>query len=154
MHVTCTKAIVEATLGWLRQAGHTRRECVALWLGRRGPATVDVMDAYRPEQNAEIDMFHIPPHGMTELHAVLRQRRLMVAAQVHSHPAEAFHSKADDRWAIVRHEGALSLVVPHFALQTTTQDFLSHTKVFRFTATSRWQEIPEADLARSWLTIT
>jgi len=154
MHVTCTKAIVDATLDWLRQAGQTRRECVALWLGRRGASTIDVIDAYRPEQTAEIDMFHIPPRGMTELHAVLRQRRLMVAAQVHSHPAEAFHSKADDRWAIVRHEGALSLVVPHFALQTTTQDFLSHTKVFRFTATSRWQEIPEPELGRSWLTIT
>ena len=154
MHVTCTHSIVEVTLGWLRDAGHTRRECVALWLGRRGPATIDVMDAYRPEQTAEIDMFHIPPRGMTALHAVLRQRRLMVAAQVHSHPAEAFHSKADDRWAIVRHEGALSLVVPQFALHTTTQNFLAHTKVFRFTATGRWQEIPEAEIAGSWLTIT
>lgn len=154
MHVTCTNAIVETTLGWLREAGHARRECVALWLGRRGSASIDVVDAYWPEQTAEIDMFHIPPHGMTELHAVLRQRRLMVAAQVHSHPAEAFHSKADDRWAIVRHEGALSLVVPYFALKTTTQNFLAHTKVYRFTATSRWEEIPEAQLARSWLTIT
>jgi len=36
----------------------------------------------------------------------------MVAAQVHSHPDEAFHSKGDDEWAIVRHEGALSIVVP------------------------------------------
>jgi proteasome lid subunit RPN8/RPN11 len=154
MHVTCTNAIVEVTLDWLRQAGHARRECVALWLGRRDPATIDVVEAYRPEQTAEIDMFHIPPRGMTELHAVLRQRRLMVAAQVHSHPAEAFHSKADDRWAIVRHEGALSLVVPHFALQTTTQSFLSHTKVYRLTAACRWQEIREAELSPSWLTIT
>jgi proteasome lid subunit RPN8/RPN11 len=154
MRVICTNPIVEVTLGWLRDAGHTRRECVALWLGRRAPATIDVVDAYRPEQTAAIDMFHIPPRGMSELHAVLRQRRLMVAAQVHSHPAEAFHSKADDRWAIVRHEGALSLVVPHFALQTTPQNFLAHTKVYRFTATSRWEEIPEAELARSWLTIT
>jgi proteasome lid subunit RPN8/RPN11 len=154
MHVTCPNTIVETTLDWLREAGHTRRECVALWLGRRGPASIDVVDAYRPEQTAEIDMFHIPPRGMTELHAVLRQRRLMVAAQVHSHPAEAFHSMADDRWAIVRHEDALSLVVPYFALKTTTQNFLTHTKVYRFTATSQWQEIPVAELAPSWLTIT
>jgi proteasome lid subunit RPN8/RPN11 len=154
MRVACTNTIVEVTLGWLRAAGHVRRECVALWLGRRGSATIDVVDAYRPEQTAEIDMFHIPPRGMTELHAVLRQRRLMVAAQVHSHPAEAFHSKADDRWAIVRHEGALSLVVPHFALQTTTQNFLAHTKVYRFTATGRWEEIPVAELNRLWLMIS
>ncbi len=154
MHVTCTHPIIDVTLGWLRDAGRARRECVALWLARRSPVTIEVVDAYRPEQTASIDMFHIPPTGMTELHAVLRQRRLMVAAQVHSHPTEAFHSKADDRWAIVRHEGALSLVVPHFALKTTTRNFLAHTKVYRFTATSRWEEIPEAQLAQSWLTIT
>ena len=154
MRLSCTNSIVDATLSWLRDAGRTHRECVVLWLGRRGPGSIDVVDAYRPEQTAEIDMFHIPPRGMTELHSVLRQRRLMVAAQVHSHPAEAFHSKADDRWAIVRHEGALSLVVPEFALRTTTQTFLVHTKVYRFTATSQWAEIPEAELAPSWLTIT
>jgi len=154
MRVSCTTSIVDATLSWLRDAGRTRRECVVLWLARRGPASIEVLDAYRPEQTAEIDMFHIPPSGMTELLAVLRERRLMVAAQVHSHPAEAFHSKADDRWAIVRHEGALSLVVPEFALKTSAQNFLLHTRVYRFTAMSQWREIPEAELAPSWLTIT
>jgi len=35
-------------------------------------------------------------------------------AQVHSHPTEAYHSEADDRFAIVTAEGGLSLVVPNF----------------------------------------
>jgi hypothetical protein len=33
---------------------------------------------------------------------------------VHSHPREAYHSHADDRYAIVTAEGGFSLVVPNF----------------------------------------
>jgi hypothetical protein len=35
-------------------------------------------------------------------------------AQVHSHPNEAYHSEADDEYAIVTAEGGLSFVVPNF----------------------------------------
>ena len=59
---------------------------------------------YRPQQRAAADMFHIPPDSMAALRANLRRNRVMVAAQVHWHPREAFHSLADDHWTIVRHE--------------------------------------------------
>jgi len=39
---------------------------------------------------------------------------LRLIAQVHSHPGEAYHSRADDRYAIVTAEGGFSLVVPDF----------------------------------------
>src|SRR5437763_818131 len=99
-------------------------------------------------------MFHIPPAGMTALHAELRRGRLMVAAQVHSHPGPAFHSKADDRWAIVRHEGALSLVVPDFAVNTTVSNFLDRSKVYRFSASAEWVLVPRLELEQSCLRIT
>ena len=105
-------------------------------------------------QTAKADMFHIPPTGMTALHAELRRRRFMVAAQVHSHPRNASHSKADDRWAIVRHEGALSLVVPNFATGTTVATFLDNTKVYRFSVSAQWVEVLKPELGRSCLRIT
>jgi proteasome lid subunit RPN8/RPN11 len=99
-------------------------------------------------------MFQIPAASMAALYAELRERRLMVAAQVHSHPYEAFHSRADDRWAIIRHEGALSLVVPNFASSTTAANFLEDTKIFQFSVTARWTEVTQVELARSRLRIT
>ena len=75
---------------------------------QRWSAAPVIVEAYVPEQEAEVDYFHIPPSGMMALMAHLRERRLGLAAQVHSHPARAFHSLADDKWAIVRHEGAMS----------------------------------------------
>uniref|UniRef100_A0A973WAT3 Mov34/MPN/PAD-1 family protein n=1 Tax=Bradyrhizobium septentrionale TaxID=1404411 RepID=A0A973WAT3_9BRAD len=92
---------------------------------------------------AELDM----------LRKKLRADRLMVAAQVHSHPQEAFHSKADDTWAIVRHEGALSLVVPRFARDTSLANFVEQTKVFRFSDRATWDEVPRAQVFQECLRI-
>src|SRR5437763_954318 len=127
MFVSCPTRLVETTLARLRDAGQRHCECVVLWLGQRDGQLISIEDAYLPPQTAKADMFHITPAGMTALQAELRRRRFMVAAQVHSHPREAFHSKADDRWAIVRHEGALSLVVPNFAIDTTLSNFLDQS---------------------------
>ena len=153
MLLYCPRLIVETTLGHLREAGSRRHECVVLWLGRRDETSVRIVRAYRPAQIAEADMFHIPRAGMAALHDEMRRDRVMVAAQVHSHPSEAFHSKADDRWAIVRHEGALSLVVPYFASRTAATDFLKHTKVYRFSSSARWVEVLPSEVSRVCLQV-
>ena len=106
---------IRTTLEHLRAAGKKRSECVVLWLGRRLGDKIVVEKVWRPRQLAGAGFFEIPPQSMAELFAELRQSRSMIAAQVHSHPREAFHSAADDTWAIIRHEGALSLVLPYFA---------------------------------------
>ena len=154
MLVRCPSALVQTTLIQLREAGQAGCECAVLWLGRRDGGSVRIENAYRPLQTAKADMFHIPPPGMTALHAELRRHRYMVAAQVHSHPRQAFHSKADDQWAIVRHEEALSLVVPNFAIGTTVATFLDDTKVYRFSAATQWVEVLKPELDRSCLRIT
>jgi proteasome lid subunit RPN8/RPN11 len=153
MLVLCPKAAVEQTLVHLRDAGTRLQECVVLWLGKREGETIQIMRCYRPLQRAKTDQFHIPPEGMTALQAVMRSERLMVAAQVHSHPGLAFHSEADDAWAIVRHEGALSLVVPRFAADTIPGNFMQQTKTYRFSEHATWDEIASAELMNACLEI-
>ncbi|NIH69207.1 Mov34/MPN/PAD-1 family protein [Modestobacter marinus] len=53
--------------------------------------------------------------GQLELARALTAEELFVA-RIHSHPAEAFHSAADDANPVLTHEGALSIVVPFFGL--------------------------------------
>lgn len=154
MLVSCPSALVRITLTQLREAGQDHCEGVVLWLGQRDGNSVWVQDAYRPLHTAKADMFYISPVGMSVLHSELRQRRFMVAAQVHSHPHEAFHSKADDQWALIRHEGALSLVVPNFAAGTTVGTFLDNTKVYRFSAAAQWVEVLKPKLDQLCLRIT
>jgi hypothetical protein len=138
----CPRSVVEATLAWLQTAGSADRECVVLWLGRRKDCLISIEEPYRPDQTAEADRFHIPPAAMAGLMDHLRATRLIVAAQVHSHPNEAFHSPADDAYAIVRHIAALSFVLPRFALQTTPASFLTDAALYELTEGDLWQEIP------------
>lgn len=122
---------IVATVDALRAASTTER--VLLWLADKSAGTVIVREVFVPEQYAEADHFQIPRSGMEELLQKLRARRWMVAAQVHTHPGEAFHSWADDRWAIVRHVGALSLVIPRFCQETTAATFVRDALVFEMT---------------------
>jgi predicted TIM-barrel fold metal-dependent hydrolase len=123
---------IVATVDALRAASTTER--VLLWLAERRPDGALVCEVFVPKQYAEADYFQIPRSGMEELLQRLRDRRWMVAAQVHTHPEEAFHSWADDRWAIVRHAGALSLVVPRFCQGTTASTFIGDALVFEMTS--------------------
>jgi proteasome lid subunit RPN8/RPN11 len=140
--VICPISVVEETLAHLKLAGGSDRECIVLWLARREVDRVRILEARRPEQTARRDRFRIPPVEMTKLRAHLRQNRLLIAAQVHSHPAEAFHSAADDEGAIIRHVGALSFVVPWFARQVTSSSFMLDVALYELQEGNRWVEIP------------
>jgi hypothetical protein len=122
-------SLVASTVAELRAA--TTVERVVLWLAEHiGNRTV-VCEVFVPLQLASADYFHIPPQGMEQLLRHLRARRLLVAAQVHTHPVRAFHSAADDKWAIVRHAGALSLVVPRFCQDTSAETFATDAVVYQ-----------------------
>jgi hypothetical protein len=115
-------------------------ERLVLWTG--DPAvSAHASGLVVPPQEADIDYFHVPPIGMRAVFEALRPNRHAVLAQVHSHPGVAFHSEADDEWAIVRYEGALSIVVPYFASATTPETFLEDAAVFVLGADDVWHEV-------------
>jgi proteasome lid subunit RPN8/RPN11 len=137
---------INETLSELRRAGsEENRESVVLWLGKRNASDFIVSEVFIPIQNAGEDFFHIPPEGMTELMSRIKAIKGMVVAQVHSHPGLAFHSKADDKWAIIRHEKALSIVVPKFGLDCSPDSFFKDVKAFQFIAPC-WTEISQTEL--------
>jgi proteasome lid subunit RPN8/RPN11 len=130
---------IRKTIALLRQAG--RRECVLLWLGRREAGVQRIVNVYRPLQESTIDYFEIPRAGMLALMEHLRAQGLYVVSQVHTHPCEAFHSAADGRWAIVRHVGALSIVLPFFAESTTAENFVEQAAIYQLDGSSAWNEV-------------
>jgi proteasome lid subunit RPN8/RPN11 len=138
----CSAAVVNETIDHLRTEGRSARECIVLWLGRRGTDGICIQEVRRPRQTASRDRFHIPPDEMAALKVYLREHRLIVGAQVHSHPAEAFHSVADDNGALIRHVGALSFVIPRFASETSISSFLSDAALFELQEDNTWSEIP------------
>ncbi|MGA3124321.1 MAG: hypothetical protein ABSF69_26480 [Polyangiaceae bacterium] len=144
--VLVSARVLVASLDVLQSVGREGSECVVLWLAKRSPDEINVVDVYKPAQIAAEDFFRIPRESIAALFEVLRGRGLMVAAQVHTHPERAFHSAADDRWAIVRHVGALSLVLPHFAQRTTPQTFFEDAAIFSLSPRNEWSRIGPSDI--------
>lgn len=140
--------VVETTLQALRQSGERSSEGIVLWLGKSTSNHIEILEAFVPEHVASIDYFRISPLAMDALFAHLAETGTFVAAQVHSHPREAFHSQADDEWAIIRHANALSVVVPHFARETITANFLEHVAVFKLSAGNRWLQLDRGEAER------
>jgi hypothetical protein len=120
---------------------------MVLWLApAKSGDSQTIIDVYEPAQRVAADFFHIPPASMRELMQHLRNARLRIAAQVHSHPAQAFHSKADNEWAIVRHTGALSMVLPYFARGITPVTFLGASAVYRLSSSDKWEPVLRHEL--------
>jgi hypothetical protein len=73
-----------------------------------------------PRQNAHRDTYghvnvEVSREGQMDLALALRPDELYVA-RIHSHPADAFHSAADDADPVISFEGGISIVVPFFGL--------------------------------------
>lgn len=136
-------ALLRETISILQRGGQQREERVVLWLStaaQRKP--VPVVEVYEPDQVTEIDYFRLPPPSMRALMDHLRTTRRRTVAQIHTHPGRAFHSDVDAEWAIVRHVGALSLVLPRFAATTTPDTFIEEVKTYAYTLGGEWELQP------------
>jgi proteasome lid subunit RPN8/RPN11 len=139
---SCTEAILNETIFVLRKGGRLGQERLVLWLTHAGTlAPASISEVYEPQQETAEDYFHVPPAGMRALMSYLRLNRLKTVAQIHSHPGPAFHSEADNRWAIVRHRGALSLVLPHFASTVTAANFFQQAMIYELSSTDEWEHV-------------
>jgi hypothetical protein len=111
-------ALVQSTDDQLRAAGLTHSECFVLWSGIRDGDTFRFRTTHVPRQVAYrfSEGLCVRVDG-TELHRLnvwLYEHNEELAAQIHSHPTEAYHSDTDDEFPIVTTRGGLSLVVPDF----------------------------------------
>lgn len=147
MKLQIDECVMTASLAKLHASGSKGHEGVVLWLGKRERPTARVTHVFEPLHSAAVDFFHIPPHGMQQLMDYLAENDVAVLAQVHTHPTEAFHSRADDKWAMVRHLNALSLVLPYFAERCTPHNFLAMAATFRLNAENCWVRVQPAELA-------
>lgn len=116
--VTVKRATIEAMLKVMQEFGSHGWEVLVLWLGRVEQGEAHVIKAFTPQQKAISSEdgvgYFVDGDTLFQLNRDLSESGLRLIAQVHSHPQEAYHSEADDRYAIVTAEGGLSLVVPNF----------------------------------------
>lgn len=150
--ITIASGAIEQTISRIRQRGERDAEGVMLWLGRRSAEGSAVYEAYEPFYQSKADQFIVPPQGMSALMDRICATGYAVVAQVHSHPEHAFHSAADEKWALVKHVGAYSIVLPWFCARTTAENFWHEAAVFVMQPDGRWLQLSAREKESKCLT--
>ncbi len=115
MALMLVPGIIASTFAHLRSCGQDRDECVVYWTGPRDiPGAVYGM--VQPAHQAGPDWYEIDSAWITGFFLDLRHTGRTARAQVHTHPASAWHSCTDDLYSLAPSPGFYSLVLPRFAV--------------------------------------
>lgn len=110
--------LIAETERQLHEAGQLVAERFVLWSGSQRARVFDVDAVHIPEQTAyrlETGLcVRIDGPALHRLNEWLFEHGQRLAAQVHAHPNDAYHSDTDDAYPIVTKLGGLSVVVPDF----------------------------------------
>lgn len=143
-HILIPRELFENGHATLREIGVELAEGLVLWAGRCERDAFVVHAVIRPAQRCIRG-----EHGLSvvvdgpELHRLgvwLYNERKQLVAQVHTHPADAYHSETDDAIPIVTTVGGISLVVPDFA---TGPALLERYACYRLDAAGTWCELSQ-----------
>jgi proteasome lid subunit RPN8/RPN11 len=146
--IAIRRQTIHEMLEQMRKFGKVGCELLVLWVGDvdSANAQAEVRQAFVPKQkpikSEEGVGYFVESETLFQLNKDLAQTGLRLIAQVHSHPQEAFHSEADDRYAIMTAQGGLSLVVPNFGNAPPDP---SCWAVYRLNGRD-WNEVSEDDV--------
>ena len=99
----------------LRSLSGGIQESVVLWAGTTKAGEALVRRIVVPLQFASAEHFDVPLSERLKIAQQFSNSGEKLLVQLHTHPGQAFHSPVDDRLALPRHTGALSIVVEDFA---------------------------------------
>ena len=141
----------ERTWAGLRSRGDGEREAACIWAGTRGPDVWKVdevlfFDAFDGGAEAGL-LFHVTSReATTSLFALLRERRLQIIADVHTHPADWVDlSLTDAAHPIEYRIGLLALVLPNFAEDAPE---LSIVGVHEYLGSGAWRRLTAHEAVR------
>ncbi len=107
----------------LRLAGRKRLEGVVLFAGRLEEQDSEIFcveETIVPKQLSmsleEGLLYAVDGEELHRINVHLHEHKMMLIAQLHSHPGSAYHSQTDDNYAIITKTGGLSIVVPNFGM--------------------------------------
>lgn len=144
------RSILSGAVRTVAEAGRQGHECFVV-LGGKVDSSGRVLtftSALRPAQTP-----HRTPHGLLvtvdgralfSVNQKLRERGELLAAQLHAHPTEAFHSDTDDHRPLATLLGALSIVVPDFGREGLAAS--GRWAWFRLMGAGNWRPVRPQEL--------
>lgn len=144
--------VVDQTVEVLQEIGERGFEAFVLWGGRveHGGRECTFASAYCPQQRTSQTeaglLVTVDGEALFRANRAFYERGQILAAQVHSHPTEAYHSVTDDEFPLMTLVGGLSVVVPDFA--AAGKSAIDTWMWYRLVNHGRWVEIDPGEMIR------
>lgn len=135
-------SILDDTIVFLRRAGAEGFEGFVLWAGVEiSQQRFEFRSLLIPDQRSMVTehglLVTVEGEALFRINKAVHNRGEILAAQVHSHPTDAYHSSTDDALPLVTILGGLSIVIPDFA-RHAPQD-IERWAWFRLTKQAQWE---------------
>ncbi|MBE3123198.1 MAG: Mov34/MPN/PAD-1 family protein [Planctomycetes bacterium] len=95
----------------------------------------------------------LPPDITAGCLGFLKQKGMILLAQVHTHPGRACHSRTDDHGALSDAAGFLSVVVPGFCRFGLSRIFAGGAAIFERMPGGEWRELPPGEVQQRFFLI-
>lgn len=126
----------------LQASGSEGYERLVLCAGNKRGKEFQISHLLYPEQYLRKSplglSFHVKGEELERIGNWLYANEKSLIAQVHSHPAQAYHSEADDENAIITRAGGISIVVPDFGKSDVN---FEKSAIYRLYPESGWTEL-------------
>lgn len=136
---------LDSSLKFLRMQSRRGHEGVVLWAGKFEGTGFRVSRTIIPAQTTGRLFYRISDDETFRILDIVSNADLVIPIQIHSHPREAFHSEVDDEKAFIRHENAISIVVPNFA-NFPISEFLLRARFYRLREGTTWEEMEAKEI--------
>src|SRR5437879_4913507 len=105
----------------MRRCGRGRNECVVLVVEHASSGDIDLV---HPKHSSGPGGYEVDADWLGRFAAHQTDQKIVVRAQLHTHPAVAFHSATDDAWPMIGTPGFISVVVPRLGKEPLAIDQL------------------------------
>lgn len=136
------KSILDKTISELQRIGLDNKEGIVYWIGNLNGDVAKINEAIFAGDYPEFENHQyyakVPLESSFKIAEKIHQSGKLLFVQVHSHPADAFHSPIDNARPISHRVGLISLVVPYFGQNVVD---LSPCKIYEYEGKGNWHKI-------------
>ncbi len=141
-HVNIPNRLFKKTIQQFQKAGLEFKENIAYWIGELDDKDAEISKVIFAEDYPKFKnsrcFAKVPLQSTFMIAEQIHKTNHILVAQIHSHPAEAFHSLLDNERPISHRRGLFSIVVPYFGREI--QDF-SKCKIYEYLGSGKWYEL-------------
>lgn len=139
--LSCPPALWRRVTTELHRRGHRRHESGAFLLGTERGVRREALDAVfydelDPQAYAS-GVCILKADAFSKLWAICRSRKLMVVADLHTHPGSAFQSESDRTNPMIARAGHIAVIVPNFAAAPVSYESLG---IYEYQGDHRWTD--------------